>query len=83
MGVIDSEDRTALDRLGRTTKGLGWSTGEANWGLCDNLGRRLTDTQCNMGDWQVGALQFLGEAQNRSVVAPELGRFVRFKRKTS
>jgi hypothetical protein len=83
MGVIDSEDRTALDRLGRTTKGLGWSTGEANWGLCDNLGRRLSDTQCNMGDWQVGALQFLGEAQNRSVVAPELGRFVRFKRKTS
>ena len=83
MGVINSEDRTALNRLGRTTTGLGWSTGEANWGLCDNLGGRLTDTQCNMGDWQVGALQFLGEAQNRSVVAPELGRFVRFKRKTS
>lgn len=83
MDVINSEDRSALDKLGRTTKGLGWSTGEANWGLCDNLGRRLADTQCNMGDWQVGALQFLGEAQNRSVVAPELGRFVRFKRKTS
>ena len=83
MDVINSVDRKALDRLGRTTTGLGWSTGEANWGLCDNLGRRLTDTQCNMGDWQVGALQFLGEAQNRSVVAPELGRFVRFKRKTS
>jgi hypothetical protein len=83
MGVIDSIDRDALDRLGRTTKGLEWSTGESNWGLCDNLGRRLTDTQCNMGDWQVGALQFLGEAQNRSVVAPELGRFVRFKRRTS
>jgi hypothetical protein len=85
MDKINSLDRTFLADLGNKSTGLPWTTGSsaANdvWGLCDNFGNRQTGMQVNMGDWQVGALQFMAEKQRRNVVAPELGRYVRFKRK--
>lgn len=84
--VIKSMDRDMIHALGSTKKGLSWTTGsvagdgQAPWGLCENDGRRVSGVDANMGDWQVGALQFLGEKQGRSVVAPELGRFVKLKK---
>ena len=87
--VLSSNDRDMIHALGSTKKGLSWTTGSqvgdsgAAWGLCENDGRRVSGVDCNMGDWQVGALHFLGEKQGRSVVAPELGRFVKLKKTTS
>jgi hypothetical protein len=81
MDRINSLEREFLDDLGNRSTGLPWTTGGNDWGLCDNFGRRLTGMQVNMGDWQVGALQFMAEKQRRNVVAPELGRYVRFKRR--
>ncbi len=87
--VLSSNDRERISRLGSTKTGLNWTTGSqqgdagAPWGLCENDGRRVSGAQCNMGDWQVGVLHFLGEQQGRSVVAPELGRFVKFKKTSS
>lgn len=87
--ILSTENRKVLHALGSTTSGLNWTTGskpgdgQIPWGLCENDGKRVFDDQCNMGDWQVGVLQFLGEKQGRSVVAPELGRFVRLKKMSS
>jgi len=84
--VLSSNDRDMIHKLGSTKKGLSWTTGSkvgesgAPWGLCENDGRRVSGIDCNMGDWQVGVLHFLGEKQGRSVVAPELGRFVKLKK---
>jgi hypothetical protein len=87
--VVSSTDRARIHALGSTKTGLNWTTGSRlgesgpPWGLCENDGRRVSGIQCNMGDWQVGALHFLGEQQGRSVVAPELGKFVKFKKTSS
>lgn len=89
--VLSSNDDKMIHNLGSTPKSTEqlWTTGskpgdgQVPWGLCENDGSRVASAQCNMGDWQVGVLQFLGEQQGRSVVAPELGRFVKLKKMSS
>ncbi|MFZ9519324.1 MAG: hypothetical protein ACO3A4_02500 [Silvanigrellaceae bacterium] len=82
MAVINSDNYAAsspLQTLGELTTGLDWTSGDENWGLRTNTGAKATG-QAFVGDWQVGVLQFLAEAQGRNVMAPELEKYVRFKR---
>jgi hypothetical protein len=74
LGEIDpqTKDQKYMDALA-------WDTGGADWGLRSNSGVAATGN-VYVGDWQVGVLQFLAEAQGRNIMAPELERYVRFKR---
>lgn len=78
---VKADGKGPLQNLGSSTKELGWTTGDANWGLFENTGRRANaGEQTNSGDWQMGVLDFLSSVQGKPVMSPEFGRFVRFKR---
>ncbi|NBW80677.1 hypothetical protein EBR21_02885 [bacterium] len=91
LNIINSGDyqiSAPLQRLGELGAGLEgtaqstvleWTSGGNTWGLRNNNGTKATG-QAMVGDWQVGVLQFLAEAQGRNVMAPELEKYVRFKR---
>ncbi|MEN9825133.1 MAG: hypothetical protein RI953_878 [Pseudomonadota bacterium] len=82
LNIINSDDyqtTAPLQTLGERTTGLDWTSGGENWGLRNNNGTKATG-QAMVGDWQVGVLQFLAEVQGRNVMAPELEKYVKFKR---
>jgi hypothetical protein len=82
LNVINSESYgvdSPLQTLGEQTKGLEWTTGGVDWGLRTNSGAK-SNAQAMVGDWQVGVLQFLSEAQGLNIMPPELESYVRFKR---
>lgn len=77
----DYNPNSVLQNLGGRTTGLGWSTSTSAYGLFESTGRPSNaGEQTNMGDWQVGVLDFLNSVQGKSVMSSDFGRFVRFKR---
>lgn len=76
LGEIDPNTKDE-----RYINALAWDTGGTDWGLRSNSGI-AEKANAYVGDWQVGVLQFLAEAQGRNIMAPEFERYVRFKRFT-
>ena len=74
LGEIDPNTKDE-----RYMNALAWDTGGTDWGLRSNAGI-AEQANAYVGDWQVGVLQFLAEAQGRNIMAPEFERYVRFKR---
>ncbi|NBO39027.1 hypothetical protein EBU99_10640 [bacterium] len=77
----DYKDDSFIGNMGAAANNGNWTSGDSTWGLKNADGSAAAD-KCNMGDWQVGALQFLSEVQGLPNIPSDLGRYVKLKRKT-